>query len=488
MTIAPETEAEIRRLYYAEHWKRGTIAAQLAMHPDVVKRVIGPLGPAPGTPRPPATLLDPYRAFIDATLEQYPTLVATRLYDMLVARGYKGSLRTLRRHVRKVRPRRRKVYLDLETLPAEVGQVDWAHVGEIAVAGGHRPLWLFVMVLEYSRAIFGELVLALDASSLRRSLLRSTQYFGGSPRAWLFDNAKTVVIERRGALVRYHHDLVDLASELHVELRVCDPGAPNQKGTVERAIRFLKGRFFSARVIRDVEQGNRDLMAFIEDVGRARPHPRLPQQTVGAALEQERSRLLELPSRMPPLETLTPVKVDSQGFIHLDTNRYSVPTTHASGALTMATTDTTVRLLDGESEVASHPRCWGRKQVLERREHREELLAERRAARSVKGRDRLRAEVPDIDVLLERWLERDFNLGSMIARTLRLLNLYGPRVLRAATADMIDGDLVDMGALAVRCEKHHHDEGGPPPAIAFELAPHVNERDVVPHDLGGYDE
>jgi len=193
MTVGDDQAAEIRRLYYAEHWKRGTIAAQLAVHPDVVKRVIGPLGPAPGTPRPPATLLDAYRGFIDATLEQYPTLVATRLFDMLVARGYKGSLRTLRRYVRKVRPRKRKAYLDLETLPGEVGQVDWAHVGEIAVAGGHRPLWLFVMVLAYSRAIFAELVLSLDASSLRRSLLRSAHYLGGNPRAWLFDNAKTVV-------------------------------------------------------------------------------------------------------------------------------------------------------------------------------------------------------------------------------------------------------------------------------------------------------
>ncbi len=488
MTVSDETAAEIRRLFFAEHWKRGTIAAQLVMHPDVIKRVIGPLGPARGTRRPKAKLLDPYRPFIDATLKQYPTLVATRLFDMLVARGYEGSIRTLRRYVRKVRPRKRKVYLDLETLPGEVGQVDWAHVGEIPVAGGYRPLWLFVMVLAHSRAIFAELVMSLDAASLRRSLIRAAQYFGGNPRAWLFDNAKTIVIERRGTLVRYHHDLVELASVMHVELRVCAPGAPNHKGTVERAIRTMKGRFFAARVIRDIEQGNRDLMAFIEKIGRARPHPRLPGQTVGEVLEAERSRLLELPSSMPSLEALTPVKVDSQAFVHLSTNRYSVPTKHAHGTLTMATTDTTVRLLDGEDEVARHRRCWGRKQVLELREHREELLAERRAARAVKGRDRLRAEVPDIEVLLQRWLERDFNLGSMVSRTMRLLDLYGARILRAATADMIEHELVDIGALAVRCEKHHHDEGGPPPAIAVELAPHVNERDVVPHDLGGYDE
>ncbi|MEM8559428.1 MAG: hypothetical protein AAGG50_16525 [Bacteroidota bacterium] len=74
----------------------------------------------------------------------------------------------------------------------------------------------------------------------------------------------------------------------------------------QRAIRYLKGRFFSARVVRDIEQGNRDLLAFLEDVGRCRPHPRLPQQTVGEALETEKPRLLALPSTMPPMETSRP--------------------------------------------------------------------------------------------------------------------------------------------------------------------------------------
>jgi transposase len=175
MTISQEQAAEIRRLYFAEHWKRGTIATQLGVHPDVVERVIGRIGPKPGSPaaRQRAVLLDPYKGFVAETLDQYPRLAATRLYDMLRERGYTGSLRTLRRHVRQVRPRPRRAFLDIETLAGEVGEVDWGHVGEIAVAGGRRPLWVFVLQLSYSRAVFAELVLSLDASSLRRSLIRA---------------------------------------------------------------------------------------------------------------------------------------------------------------------------------------------------------------------------------------------------------------------------------------------------------------------------
>lgn len=487
MTVSPEVEAQIRRLFFAEHWKQGTIATQLGVHPDVVKRVVGPIGPTPGTKRTRAILLDPYKPFIAQTLETYPRLLSTRLFEMVKERGYTGSINTLRRFVRTARPRSRKAYLDLEVLPGEVGEVDWGHVGELRVPGGFRPLWVFVMLLAYSRAMFAELVLSLDAPSLWRSLLRASMYFGGSPRAWLFDNAKTVVVERRGNLVRFHERLVELSGHLHVELRVCDPGAPHQKGGVERAMRYLKGSFFAARHMHSIEQGNQQLRSFIEETAAARPHPRFAGRTVADAFAEEQARLLPLPDALPPLELLTPTAVDAKAFVQLDTNRYSVPSKYASSSLSLVTTDTTVRLLDGEKEVARHSRSWGRKQILERPEHRAELLQEKKAARDLKGRDRLAIEVPDIQALFERWFEHEFNLGSMVVRTGKLLDSYGAAVLRAAVSDMLDKNLVDFGALSVLCETHRKARGSQvvPP---LQLADHVVDRDVVPHDLGGYDE
>ncbi|MEY4551563.1 MAG: integrase, partial [Pseudomonadota bacterium] len=151
MTIDRETEIEIRRLYFAEHWKRGTIATQLGVHTDVVERVIGPLGPEPKAQERRPSVLDPYRGYVVETLERYPGLVATRIYDMLVDRGYTGSLRTLRRFVLPNRPvAAREVYVRVETLPGEQSQIDWAHVGHIRVRGGVRPLYCFVLLLRYS--------------------------------------------------------------------------------------------------------------------------------------------------------------------------------------------------------------------------------------------------------------------------------------------------------------------------------------------------
>jgi len=86
MTIDRQTVMEIRRLFFGEHWKRGTIASQLRVHSDVVDRAIGALGPEPARgPRP--SLLDDYQGFVVETLQRYPRLVATRVYDMIVDRG-----------------------------------------------------------------------------------------------------------------------------------------------------------------------------------------------------------------------------------------------------------------------------------------------------------------------------------------------------------------------------------------------------------------
>lgn len=486
MTVDASIEAEIRRLFFAEHWKRGTIAAQLALHPDVIKRVIGQLGCRTGAPRA-ASLLDPYTCFVEQTLEQYPSLVATRVFDMIVERGYTGSLRTLRRFVRKTRPRRTKAFLRTETLPGEQAQVDWAHVGEIVVEGGRRPLWAFVIVLSYSRAAWGELVISLDISSLRRSLVRASAFFRGSPRQWLFDNAKTVVIERRGVHVRFNDDLLDLAARLHVQLQVCTPHQPQEKGSVERAIRFFKERFFAARTFHSLDHGNAQFRRFLDEIAHRRPHPTMPGKTVAEVFEEEQPRLLAVPDPLPSTDCVETLAVDKQAFVAFDGNRYSVPHTLAGQTIQLRADDRQIRLLHGGELVAEHARCWGRRQIREQPAHRAGLVDERRAARDLKGRDRLRAEVPATEQLLERWVDQGRNLGSMVARTLQLLNVYGAATMRAAVDDMLGRGTHDIGALSVLCEQRRR-KGRGPAATVIAFADHVLESDVIPHDLGGYDD
>ena len=488
MTVSPAVAAEIRRLYFAEHWKRGTIATQLGVHSDVVVRVLGSFGPKAGTPRPDARVLEPYIPFVDETLGRHPKLVSTRIYDMLVERGYAGSIKTLRRYVRTARPApRNEVFLRVETLPGEQAQVDWAHVGSLAVPGGRRALWAFVMVLAYSRAMWAELVVDLGIESLRRSLVRASSFFGGSPRQWLFDNAKTVVVERVGDAIRFHPALLDPAARLHVQPVLCAPRRPTEKGKVERSIRYLKERFFAARSFHSIAHGNAQLTEFLAKIAHERAHPRWPDRRVIDVFEEERPRLLSLPNPLPETDVVMAAAVDKAGFVRLDTNRYSVPHAYARRSITLVASDELVRFVDGTLEVARHPRSWARHQVFELREHRAALVEEKKRARDLKGRDRLRIEVPDIETLLARWVDAGRNLGSMVGSTIKLLDAYGPAILRAVVADMIARGIHDRGAMAILCEQRRRKRSGPTP-LAIQLGQHVVEREVVPHDLGGYDE
>lgn len=485
MTVDKETEAEIRRLFFGEHWKKGTIVAQLGVHEDVVARVLGPHGPEPQRKEPRRRVLDPYQGFVLDTLERYPTLVATRIYDMLSERGYTGSIRTLRRFVLLNRPTLPcEVYLRIETLPGEQSQVDWAHVGRIRVQGGVRPLYCFVLLLRHSRAMWAELVLEQTTVSLLRSLVRAAQYFGGVSREWLFDNPKSIVAARMGRAIRFQEELVELSSLLHVALRAARIRTPTDKGGVERAIRFLKTRFFPARLIPSLESGNAALWHFLETVAMTRQHPTQKDKTVAEVFAEEKARLLPLPAATIPTDLVTSVPSDKTAFVHFDGNRYSVRDDAASRILTLVASDTEVRLLDGKRVVGQHVRSWGKNGTHELPAHRAVVLAHKPGARDGKGRDRLRAEIPRIDELMRLWLEDGRYVGSLIARTLKLLDLYGPTVLTAAVDDLLAKGSHDYGALAILCEKRRT---RPRRVLPLELAAHVVDRDVIPHDLGDYD-
>ncbi len=488
MTISIELEAEIARLFHAEGWPVGTIATQLGVHHDVVERVLGLQTPRADLGATSALLIDPFKGFIKETLDQYPKLCGARLFDMVVARGYTGSTRTVRRHLTEVRPMpKREAYLRLDPLIGEQAQVDWAHVGTVDVPGGKRSLWLFVIVLSWSRAQWGEFVFDLTADSLLRSLVRAAEYFGGTCRQWLFDNPKTVVLERFGQATRFHPLLLDTAGRFNVQLRVCGVRKANQKGRVERAIRWWRDRFLAARTICSIEQGNRELNEFLQTTALDRPHPTIPGQSVRCCLEKEKLAMLRLPDSLPAITVPTLVAVDKTAFIRLDTNAYSVPPNFVGQTLTMSACDQTVLLLDSHGNVVTqHKRSWGRRQVIEDSAHRERLLAVKRGARETKGRDRLRSVTSQIDVLVARWVEAGANIGSVTSRAVKLLDIYGPDIFSAAIKDVVERGIWDVGAIAQVCEQKRIAIGLPVP-VAIQFGEGVKDRHVTPHSLESYD-
>lgn len=486
--ILPEQRAEIRRLFYAEHWKVGTIAASLGVHRDTVMRAIeAERFLSAGAARPRPSKLDPYLPLVRETLDQYPRLRATRLYQMLQDRGYDGSVVQLRRVVCKLRPTAAHgAYLRLRVLPGEQAQADWGSFGKL----GSRRLSCFVMVLSWSRAIHARFSLDQSMESFLRGHVEAFDYLGGAPRAVLYDNLKSAVLERRGQAIRFNPRLLELCGHYHFAPRPVSPARGNEKGRVERQIQYLRTSFFAAREFEDVDDLNEQFCDWRERVAHPRPQPgHRRERTVAEAFEHERTYLLSLPKHPFETDLVKPVRSGKTPYVRFDKNLYSIPHTLVRKALTLVASHERVRILDGQQEEASHHRSWEVGQVVEDPAHVEALVRAKANARQTKGRDRLRDAAPQTDVLFDTLALRGENISSHTARLLRLLDEYGARELEAAVQVAVEREAWGSGSVAHILEQRRRAQGLPPP-IRVELPddPRVRDLHITPHNLEEYDE
>lgn len=489
--ISREQYAHIRRLYFAEHWKVGTIAKELGLHPETVERAIEIERFGARVEAPRASMLDPFKPFVLGTLEKHPTLRSTRLHEMLCARGFKGSVKTLRRYVRTVRPPpSREAYLALETMPGEQGQVDWAHFGKIAVDGAHRALSLFLMVLSYSRAIFARFTLDQSMESFLRCHVAAFENFGGAPRILLYDNLKSVVLDRVGTHVRFHPRVLDLAGHYHFEPRPCAPYRGNEKGKVERAVQYVRHSFFAARRFDDLADLNEQLADWVATVADARRRPGDEQdRTVDECLDHERDHLVPLPVHPFATDHVAAVRSGKRPYVRFDKNDYSIPHDLVRKPLTLIASDKIVRVIDGDTEVARHERSYGRRRRIEDARHLAELAKQKRAARELTGRDRLRASCAHATALLDEMARRGEALRQHTFRLNRLLDRYGAEALDRAIAEALERGAPSVGAIAHLCDAHQRRTGQPPvmPAVLPD-DPRIRDVVVGRHDIDTYDQ
>src|SRR5512140_2986811 len=290
--ITKEKEAEVMRLYHAEKWPVGTIADQLGVHHTTVQRVLGQAGVDPKVVAPHTSMVDPYEPFLREQLAKYPTLRSSRLFVMLQERGYPGGPDHLRRVISRLRPKKpAEAFQRLRTLPGEQAQVDWAHFGKLPVGRAVRPLWAFVMVLSYSRRIFLRFLPGAAMPFFVRGHVEAFADFGGVPRVLLYDNLKSAVVERHGDAIRFHPTLLALSAHYRFEPRPVAVARGNEKGRVERAIRYVREAFFAARAWADLADLNRQAADWTASAALDRSWVEDRARTVRQAFDDERDVL-----------------------------------------------------------------------------------------------------------------------------------------------------------------------------------------------------
>ena len=489
MALTPEIEAQILRYYHAERWRIGTIASQLHIHRDSVARVLTQAGlPALGPIRRPSAL-DPYLPFILETLEQFPRLRASRLYGMVKTRGYPGRPDHFRHLIARHRPRAKaEAFLRLRTLPGEQMQIDWGHFGHLEIGRARRPLMGFVAVLSWSRQIFLRFYLGAHMENFLRGHVGAVTAWGGCPRVALYDNLKSAVLERQGQIIRFNPTLLALAGHYRFELRPVAVARGNEKGRVERAIRYIRDAFFAGRSFKDVADLNAQADAWVCGPAGERRCPEDKSLTVREAFFQEQARLLTLPGDAFPADEIKAVSAGKTPYVRFDLNDYSIPHTCVARTLTVTASLDHVRILDGQAVVATHPRSFDRRQQIERPEHVATLVEHKHQARTHRATDHLVQAVPASRELLTQAAERGESLGRTVRALADLLERYGVAELTAAIADALGRDVPHPNAVRLALERRRQAQAEPPP-LAMSLPEHVKHKDVPvrPHRLDGYD-
>ena len=488
MAIGKDIESKILRYHFVEQWRVGTIATQLGVHHSVVDRVLSQAG-LPKVERSPRTsMIDPYLPFITETLSQFPMLTAARLYEMAKQRGYPGAPSQFRQRISQLRPRKQpEAYLRLKTLPGEQSQVDWGHFGHIKIGKARRPLMAFVMVLSWSRQIYLQFYLNAQMENFLRGHVGAFEAWNGLPRVLLYDNLKSAVLERQGDAIRFHPTLLALSAHYHFEPRPVAVARGNEKGRVERAIRYIRTNFFSGRQWQTLEQLNQQADEWCQGISAERKCPENTDLSVKAAFLQEQPSLLTLPDN--PFDTRERVEVIARKtpYIRFDLNDYSVPHQHVQKPLTVTADLRQVQILEDAKVIAEHVRSFDKGTQIEHEEHINALWLAKTHAKLHRGQDRLSTASNHAQALLQQSIER----GHILKTTVRLLNQllddYGRAELHAALAGALKQQSPYPQAVQQILERRRDEQHKPPP-LAVAVPDKVKQYTVKPARLSDYDQ
>lgn len=263
------------------------ISRDMGVGRNTVRRAIAKEG-APKYVRPARpTKLDPYKDYLDRRLRDFPHMTAAKLYREITALGYDGCVSRVADYTRPVRARRkREVAIRFETPPGKQAQCDFTELGYHEIGGVRFKLYIFVMILGYSRMAYAQVTLDMGQSTFFGCHKQAFAFFGGVPQEILYDNPKTIVDSHRGPEVKFNAGLLDFAGRYGYSPKACRPYRAQTKGKVERFNGYLKDDFLQGEVFDDLNDMQRRLIIWLDTVANVRKHATTGRRPVDMFTEE----------------------------------------------------------------------------------------------------------------------------------------------------------------------------------------------------------
>ncbi len=433
-----ETYCQIRLFHQQRGLSFNQIASELGIRPQTVAKYanLATFTRRSGIKR--ASKLDPFKPAITRWLERHP-YSATQIYQRLRDdEGYSGGFSIVKDYVRAVRPLRHPAFLSLAFAPGEAAQVDWGCAGTITLGDTRRRLSFFVMVLCHSRMAYVEFTCGEAMEHFLACHHNALQFFGGTPGVILIDNLKTGVLRHpSGERAVFHPRYLDFAAHYGFEPRACNVRKPNEKGRVENGVGYVKKNFLAGLDLpNSLGAVNTAVRRWLDVTANVRDHRETRKQPAELFLI-EKPALRPLPTVSADTSVTRIVRITNRCRVVLDTNRYSVPSRHASQRLTLKAFAERLCLYHSHDLVASHPRCYERHRDFEDPDHVKDLLDQRRHARDAKWLMRFYALSPQAEYYHQQLTARSLQARTHINKIVALTDIYGPDKVALAMDDAI---------------------------------------------------
>jgi len=302
------------------------IARKLGISRNTVKKYIETPESCLKNPKPyqRKSILDPYNSMIKAWLNEDEYYTATWIYDRLVNQGYTGSYETVKRKVGKLKKYKQKIaYMRFETQPGHQAQVDFGEFQVELPDGSIKKLYLFSMILGYSRKIYTEFIEQCDMQGFLDCHIHAFEYFAGVPDQILYDRMKNVYIGKLAGKHKFNSTLTGFAFHYGFVPKVAPAYAAWVKGKVERPYTFIREGFWRGYGYVNTARANKDLWSWI--IKKDERIHGTTREKISTRFEREQPHLNRLPHQVFDTSYRIYRKVYKDCTVHFEGNQYVLP-------------------------------------------------------------------------------------------------------------------------------------------------------------------
>jgi transposase len=421
--VAAKTESSVRSVRRIEHEAPITTAETGAL---IERRKVG---------RP--STAAPWAGSVEAWLRDDHDLPGVEILRRLRDdHHYRGGTSAVYELVRRLRPRPVAPLVRFEGVPGEFSQHDFGEVDVRYDDGRVERVHFFASRLKWSRVVHVVLVPDERVETLIRALLAGLEAFGGVPLVTVWDNPRTVVLQRKGDLIVWNPVFGQVALDYRFAPELCWPRTGQQKGAVENLGGWVKGSFFKCRRFHDRADLEAQLVRWLTVVNTERPS-RATGEIPAVRLAEERSRLRALPIAPAAYALKMAVSVSARARVVYEGAEYSMPPETLGQPATLHLYRDRLEIVTKTGIVVRHPRLRGRGQRSMLPEHQAAMVATVRGVRA-----RLyyqRQSLWELGLVAERWLtelvhRRPSQWRHDVEDCFQRLQDYGPAAMLEAFA------------------------------------------------------